>query len=158
MSHRHTHIERGIGDLTRFVWLLNIAFSLASVCSYRVARSFCQSGGGRLRTMPLYRYCEKYAGPKVESTLWSVSQQAHRGALWHVGVCPLCLIKKQIQNVCVCMRSCTTWNLRHYRKHCCHRNAAHWFYSLVCLCVELLWQVFQECRLSLFTVCRNTHL
>lgn len=28
----------------------------------------------------------------------------------------------------------------------------------MCLCVELLWQLFQECRLSLFTVCRNTHL
>lgn len=23
--------------------------------------------------MPLYRHCEKYAGPKMESTLWSVS-------------------------------------------------------------------------------------
>lgn len=39
----------------------------------RVARSLCQSGGGWFRTMPLHRYCKKYAGPKMESTLWSVS-------------------------------------------------------------------------------------
>ena len=48
-------------------------FKFVHVCIYRVARSLCQSGGGRFRTMPLYRHCEKYSWPKVESTLWSVS-------------------------------------------------------------------------------------
>lgn len=123
----------------KYVWTVTKHSPFTCFClPFRVARSFCQSGGGRLRTMPLNRYCEKYAGPKVEPTLWSVSQQEDCAAVWHVAVCNFRFIKKQM-SVCLClcldlcMSSSTTWNVKQQRNSLFHRHAENWFCTVVCL-------------------------
>lgn len=74
--------------------LLNKPFSSPSVWFHRFARSLCQSSGRWLRAMPLYRYCEKHAGPKVESALWFVSIVSYdikNNLRMHIAIVCICL-------------------------------------------------------------------